>query len=47
MKYMSEHFKLNQSHMSVKGYGYFKPVASNDTPEGKAKNRRVVIVVDS
>ena len=47
MKYMSEHFKLNQSLMSVKGYGYFKPVAPNDTPEGKAKNRRVVIVVDS
>ncbi len=47
MKYMSKHFKLNQSLMSVKGYGYFKPVGSNDTPEGKSKNRRVVIVVDS
>lgn len=47
MKYMSKHFNFNQSEMSVKGYGHFKPVASNDTPEGKAKNRRVVIVVDS
>jgi OmpA-OmpF porin, OOP family len=27
------------------GYGPAKPVASNDTPEGKAQNRRIEFVV--
>ena len=28
-----------------RGFGEAKPVATNDTPEGKAENRRVEIVV--
>jgi len=31
--------------MSTISYGKDAPVASNDTPEGRAQNRRVVIVV--
>ena len=31
--------------LSATGYGEYKPVASNDTPEGKQKNRRVEIVI--
>ena len=29
----------------IKGYGKTRPIASNDTPEGKQKNRRVEIVI--
>ena len=31
--------------LAAKGYGEANPVAPNDTPENKAKNRRVVFVV--
>jgi OOP family OmpA-OmpF porin len=32
------------SRIQVKGYGDFRPVATNDNAEGRAKNRRVVFV---
>ena len=31
--------------ITIKGYGKTRPVASNDTPEGKQKNRRVEIII--
>lgn len=31
--------------LSAAGYGEYRPVASNDTPEGRARNRRVDIIV--
>jgi chemotaxis protein MotB len=31
--------------MSAAGFGEYHPVADNDTPEGKAKNRRMEIIL--
>jgi outer membrane protein OmpA-like peptidoglycan-associated protein len=37
---------IDPSRMSVTGYGESKPVASNDTAEGRAQNRRVELRVE-
>lgn len=36
---------VNPSLLSAAGYSEYRPVASNDTEEGKAKNRRIEIVL--
>lgn len=36
---------VDASRVSYKGYGASKPVASNETEEGRAKNRRTVFVI--
>jgi len=36
---------MEPTRLSATGYGEFDPVAANDTPEGKAQNRRIEIVI--
>jgi chemotaxis protein MotB len=36
---------VNPNIISAKGFGETHPVASNDTPEGQAQNRRIIITV--
>jgi chemotaxis protein MotB len=37
---------VNPNIMSAKGFGETHPVAPNDTPEGRAQNRRIEIVLE-
>ncbi|MEN5301387.1 flagellar motor protein MotD [Pseudomonas sp. TWI628] len=36
---------VNPARMASVGYGEYQPVVSNDTAEGRARNRRVVLVI--
>lgn len=38
---------IDPQRMAAVGYGEYRPVASNDTAEGRARNRRVVLVIMS
>jgi outer membrane protein OmpA-like peptidoglycan-associated protein len=40
VKYLVER-GIDPSRLDYKGYAFSQPVAPNDTPEGRAKNRRV------
>ena len=44
-KYLYEHHQIPLHKISVISYGEDKPVAPNDTKEGRAQNRRVVIKI--
>jgi chemotaxis protein MotB len=43
--FFSREMKLDPARFVVAGYGEFKPVAKNDTPDGRAANRRIEILM--
>jgi chemotaxis protein MotB len=45
VRYFIEKHNLPPDKLSALGYGEYRPIAGNDTPEGRAQNRRVDIVV--
>ena len=42
--YLVQHFHFTPERILAVGYGPTKPIASNDTPEGRSQNRRVEVV---
>ena len=46
-KYLVEKFGAPASRITTVGFGESKPVATNDTPEGRQKNRRVVALIET
>lgn len=45
LKYLIRNFDVDPDRISAAGYGEFRPLADNATPEGRAKNRRVDLVM--
>ena len=45
MKEYLESQGITATRLSARGYGEAQPVASNDTDEGRAQNRRVELIV--
>jgi OOP family OmpA-OmpF porin len=43
-RYLTENHNIDQGRMRAEGVGFLAPVATNDTPDGRAKNRRVELV---
>jgi outer membrane protein OmpA-like peptidoglycan-associated protein len=43
-RYLVSNFGIEESRLEFKGWGEAKPLAGNDSPEGKANNRRVELI---
>jgi OOP family OmpA-OmpF porin len=46
-QYLIDNFGIDASRITAVGYGPDKPIASNDTKEGRQKNRRVHAVIET
>jgi len=45
LHYLVQEHGINPMRLSATGYGEYRPVAANDTPQGRQQNRRVEIVI--
>ncbi|MBB6216884.1 chemotaxis protein MotB [Anaerosolibacter carboniphilus] len=45
VKYLTENKGIAKNRVSVSGYGERNPIDSNSTPEGRANNRRIEIII--
>ncbi len=47
LEYFLSRHRIPPSRLSASGYAEFRPVASNTSPEGRARNRRVSVVIQT
>ena len=45
VRFMTENAGVDPRRLGAVGYGEFRPVADNTTPEGRAQNRRIAITI--
>lgn len=45
LRYLTEEKGIDPKRLSARGYGEYSPIAPNDTPENRAKNRRVNLLI--
>jgi len=45
VRFLTEKAGVDPRRVGVVGYGEYRPIADNSTPEGRAKNRRIAITV--
>jgi chemotaxis protein MotB len=45
VRYLIDNYDFSPDRVSASGYAEYRPIAPNDTPENRAKNRRVDIVI--
>ena len=45
VRYLVDEGRLEEVNLAAVGYAYNRPVASNETVEGRAENRRIEIVL--
>jgi len=45
LAYLQQHTTVDPARMISEGYGQWRPVASNETAEGRAQNRRVEMII--
>lgn len=45
VRFLTERAGVDPARLGAVGYGEFRPVADNNTPEGRARNRRIAITI--
>jgi chemotaxis protein MotB len=45
VRFLTENAGVDPRRLGAVGYGEFRPVADNATPEGRARNRRIAIII--
>lgn len=45
VRFLQDEAEINPERLSAAGYSYYKPIANNESDEGRAQNRRIEIIL--